>query len=540
MHGPRPGERRSLESGTPWHTPTVNEITGGWIPGGVHRVTEGPDSAPFHAFCARFQGYRPPPMPWHVACTTRAPMPRLRALPLAFPLAAILGTFAACSSETIYKTVPAPAVTPEEDASGTEEPDAGLEIDSSPPKPKPGITFPSVLSRGGSTIKAPKIVPITFAGDPMIANITSFTQKIASSTYWSTLGAEYGVGPITVKPTVTLSEAAPTNTTFDEINAWVAAKVGSTAAPFGAPDESTLYAVFYPSSTTIQDQSLGKSCEAYGGYHEETTTASGKKIGYAVMPRCAGIDDLTITASHEYFEWATDPFPETAPAFNRLDDAHWAWGVVMLGELGDLCTFLDTENLRPTELGFEVQRMWSNKASLAGKYPCAPAKTSPYLQAIPLVDDDVEVPDLQDQTKSLTTKAVKVPAGGSRSIDVVIYSDQAGTPQVPLRALSYADFQGGGQSSGVKYALSKDYAKVGETIKVQISASAAATDDMLVMMAYTGEQSAHYWPVYVSVGPAAARANVPSTMMQKVRRSGPRLTQLGMGKGLLRPTALTP
>lgn len=183
----------------------------------------------------------------------------------------------------------------------------------------------------------------------------------------------------------------------------------------------------------------------------------------------------------------------------------------MIGELSDLCTYLDRDAIRPAEIGFDVQRHWSNKASLAGKYPCAPAKSAPYLQAITEAEDLVEVPDYGDQTgtKFITTKAIRVPAGGSRTVEALMYSDQSATPTVPVRALSHADFGSGNPPSGFTFELAKNQVKVGERVKVTINAPSKSGYDILVMSAYTGQQSAHYWPVLVVNDEVAARGKRP-------------------------------
>ena len=472
-------------------------------------------------------------------CTVAPHMIRRFTLSLAaLSLLSVGASIAACTTETIIRETPAPTA-----PAATEEPDASEVLDAAPdaapPKPKPKLSFPEVLSRGGPTIKTPKVVPIVFPGDPLIANITSFTAKIAASQVWKTQGAEYGVGPITPVATITVTEAAPTNTTSPQIEAWLQQKLSGATPAFGVPDANTLYAIYYPAQTVIADDGsgLGQSCQGYGGYHYEITVG-GKQVGYAVMPRCSDMDELTVAASHEYFEWATDPFPKTKPAYALLDANHWAWQVTMIGELGDLCTFLDRDNLRPAEIGFLVQRQWSNKASLAGKYPCAPTKTTPYLQAITEAEDEVDVPDYGDQTKTLTTKAIRVPPGGSRTVDALVYSDQPGTPLVPLRAISQADFGQTGKPSGFTFSLDKNNVKVGESVKVTINAPTKSGYDILVMTAYTGPDSAHYWPVLVVNDGAAARRGQPAIPFTMLPRRAARpshgrpVTTLGMAPRL--------
>jgi hypothetical protein len=408
-----------------------------------------------------------------------------------------IGALSGCSSDDGGAS-PQPVVPPAPPA-----PDAGptIEDDAAPPKVVPKPTFPEVRTRGGPVIKAPKVVPIVFAGDPLAASITEFTAKIAASTYWKGVGAEYGVGPIAPIETITLAEAAPTAITSAQIETWLQSKLTGPSPEFGQPDPSTLYAIYYPASTKITMDGageLGQSCEGYGGYHFEITAGT-TQVGFAVMPRCSDIEELTVAASHEYFEWATDPFPETKPAFNKLDDAHWAWQATMIGELGDLCTFLDRDNLQPADIGYVVQRQWSNKLSLAGNYPCAPAKSTPYLQGITLAEDDAVVPDYGKVSSYVHTKAVRVAPGATRKVDVLVYSDQPGTQKVPLRAMGYDELYGkkGGDTSGYVYTLDTSYGEVGSTVTLSIKAPTDPAYDLLIMLAYTSQTSAHYWPVLV-------------------------------------------
>lgn len=444
------------------------------------------------------------------------------------------GAIAACSSDeggapALQPVVPVAPPAPE---AGPPAP----EVDAAPPKPAPKPTFPEVQSRGGPVIKSPRVVPITFTGDPLAEKIVEFTAKIATSSYWKTAGAEYGVGPIVPGDAITLAEPAPAMITSDQIETWLVQKLTGATPEFGAPDASTLYAIYYPAGTTIKMDGageLGQSCDGYGGYHFEVS-AGGVQVGYAVLPRCDGIDDLTVSASHEYFEWATDPFPKSKPAFAKLDDLHWAWQAAFIGELGDLCTFLDLDNLRPAEIGFVVQRQWSNQLSLAGKYPCAPVKTGPYLQAMPIALDDAEVPANGTFSKYIKTKAIRVPPGKKKTVDVLVYSDQPGAALVPLRAMSYAEFYGMGEPSGYSFELAKDYVEAGKTVELTVTAPAqVGSYDLVMMLSYTSDKSANYWPTLVVSDEAPAFGAPHPTIEPSIMRTraGMRpFTKLGMKK----------
>jgi hypothetical protein len=457
---------------------------------------------------------------------------------------AFAGPLAACSSSDTPAATPVPVVPTVPPPPQLDPPDAAPPVDAAPPKMVPKPTFPEVQTRGGSVIKTPKVVAIVFAGDTLEPQITDFSKKISASTYWKDLGVEYGVGPMTALDTIIMNETAPTAITSSAIETWLVGKLSGATPELGVPDADTLYAVYYPNTTTITMDGFGGSdqavsCKGYGGYHFEIAVGA-THVGYAVMPRCSDIDELTVAASHEYFEWATDPFPQTKAGYARLDDAHWAWQAAFIGELGDLCTYLDREYLRPAEIGFQVQTMWSNKASLAGKYPCAPKPGAAYLQIIPTAEDSATVPAQIPGEKDITTKAIRVKAGGSRTVDALVYSDQPRADLVPMRALTFDEFTTGmgtgPNASGYTYKIEPTYAKVGDVVSVTINAPTSASYDLMIMLAYTSDTSVEYWPVLVVNDKAPPPATTPMKMPKLPAfgraafrgTSTPRITKLGM------------
>jgi hypothetical protein len=456
------------------------------------------------------------------------------------------GALAACSSSDPAPAPAQPVVPPVPLPPQMDAPDAAPPVDAAPPKVVPKPTFPEVQTRGGSVIKTPKVVAIVYPGDDLATQITDFNKKIAASTYWKGVGLEYGVGAMTALDTITLTETAPTAITSSAIETWLKAKLSGATPAFGVPDPDTLYAVYYPSTTTITMDGFGGdpavSCKGYGGYHFEIAVGS-TKVGYAVMPRCSDINELTVAASHEYFEWASDPFPQTKAAYTKLDDAHWAWQAAFIGELGDLCTYLDRDYLTPAEIGFQVQTMWSNKASLTGKYPCAPKPGAAYLQAIPTAEDSAVVPSQVPGVPDITTKAIRVKAGSSRAVDVLVYSDQPRSSLVPLRALTFDEFTtgkgAGPNASGYTYSVEPNYAKVGDVVSVTINAPTSASYDLLIMLAYTSDKSVEYWPVLVVNDAAPAPGTTPKKLPKlpafgraafdrSATAATPRITKLGM------------
>lgn len=346
------------------------------------------------------------------------------------------------------------------------------------------FSFPRVINVGGQTIAHPIVQPIVFDGDPSTESIADFTRKVAVSSYWQGIGAEYGVSAIAPRTPISVAEAPATSVAAKQIETWLRDRLASPSQPLGPVDPSTLYIVYEPAGTTVTAPELGSSCVDFGGYHGEIDV-NGVAVGYAVVPRCSDLDTLTVSASHEMFEWATNPFPKTRPAYARVDDAHAAWNVVMVGEIADLCTFLDRQNVAPADIGYRVQRQWSNALSQVGSFPCAPYDGIPNFQAIP------DTPDFIGAERGIV-----VPKNGTRTVPVRLYSDIATTGDLTLKVLTKDAWYGRVASGGIGATLSTTKASAGSVISLSITASAGATDDVIILFARSGAAT-HLWPVHV-------------------------------------------
>jgi len=146
--------------------------------------------------------------------------------------------------------------------------------------------------------------------------------------------------------------------------------------------------------------------------------------------------------SHELVEAATDPFPESKPAFAQTIDADGAWTAITGGEAADMCAFDDDQYLKPADMTYFVQRSWSDKAAAAGKDPCVPLLSPPdiYFNSAPVVMDDVTIVPFFGVT--MMGKGVKIPVGQSRTIDVQLFSEAptAGPWKLTVRDYNEAYF----------------------------------------------------------------------------------------------------
>lgn len=337
-------------------------------------------------------------------------------------------TTAACGGSTSDNSI-----TNNQDAGTGTDDDAGAVVDSGPTN-LPSSTFPAthtplpqVKSYGGPVMKNAKFLAITFPDDDAtsVASIEDFSTKIGQSTYWATIGKEYGVGAAT-STAFHFATTLPSKTfSDDDIQAFVKAQITSGGLPPG--DKDTLYALYYPAGYTITlPHNQGTSCKDFGAYHGEIQLSDGTSRPYAVMPRCPAqygasvLDSLTGAASHEYFEAATDPFVETDPAYGLNDANGLGWYFLGGGaEVGDMCAGLGDVFYKPTDVGYLVQRMWSNEAAKASHDPCIPQGQTPYYNAAPVM------PDTDKQPGVGTFNTLKLALNETKTIEVDLFSDSA-------------------------------------------------------------------------------------------------------------------
>jgi hypothetical protein len=313
--------------------------------------------------------------------------------------------------------------------------------DSSPDAPvfaeAPHGTAPQVQSGGGPVLTAPKIVPIFFTGDSAIQTQTEqYLNALAASSYWTTATREYGVGSLTIQPTIVSSDTPPTTDAM--LQAWLKSNLDGTHPTWPTFDPGTIYSVFLPDGVTLSTP-FGDSCSAFGAYHDEAPGANNTKIVYALMPRCqGGIDSLTVSSSHEFVEASTDPLPTSQPAYQLVDNDHIVWEFTPGGELGDMCEYVG-QAAQQLVGNFYVQRTWSNLSAAAGHDPCVPVLSTPYASAAPMLTDDASFDDGTGMPKN--TKSVKIPVGMSKTIDIALYSD-APTQPWTVKAIDAAQLNG--------------------------------------------------------------------------------------------------
>jgi hypothetical protein len=244
--------------------------------------------------------------------------------------------------------------------------------------------YPQVPDLGGPRLAHPQIVTVTFANDTRAPTLEAFAAWIVGSSWLTTVGQEYGVGPGAVAGASHRPETPAPTITSAEIEAYLAdgvtdGSIPQPAAPFGLGD--ALYIIYYPSTTAITTTFVNgimkRSCSDFAGYHGEVHH-DGLDFAYAAIPDCNGailglshLETQEAVVSHEIIEAATDARPVTAPAFQLRADPEDAWYMTFEFEVevGDLC---EAPSRYIRDSGFVATRSWSNAAAAAGGEPCVP------------------------------------------------------------------------------------------------------------------------------------------------------------------------
>jgi hypothetical protein len=338
---------------------------------------------------------------------------------------------------------------------------------------------PQVVSLGGPVMNTPQAVAITFPDEALADDIEKFVSTLGATDYWSQIGSEYGVGPLKGLPPIRLTETAPAAISDTDIQAWLRTKLDGTHAEFPSPGMGTIYAIFYPAATVIDDGG-GKSCQTFGGYHDSTFLADGTPVMYAVLPRCSDqhtalIDTLTIAASHEFIEASTDPQPIDDPAYLQVDDNHAIYARLNGGggEVGDMCAQNSNAGFRPDGYAYMVQRSWSNEAAASGHDPCVPAATDmPYFNsAARTAPDQIAMTSFGGQ---VDTEGFVIPVGTSRTIMFEIYSTDATDMPVTLKAIDTAG-QRSGHAPTLQFSFDRNSGVNGERLNLTVTALAASS-----------------------------------------------------------------
>jgi hypothetical protein len=303
----------------------------------------------------------------------------------------------------------------------------------------PSTTYPAftpfiaqVVDNGGTVIDAPQISTVTWTSlDSQTATWESFDDAIATTSYWSTVTAEYGIGTGSAGSHIELT-TAPSFSSMTDIENFVGQNAGSTWPP-STITSNTLYVIYLPPGLSITVPPYGDACSnGIEGYHDMTTTPVGSTVIFSVVFQCSYemTSDITLSASHEIVEASSDPIGNnTWYGFN--DAQYLAWDIYQQqnDELADMCEFYIDDAYNEPTTGQVVQRIWTNKGGAGGSYPCVPAETGAYFNVTPLMQDTININvSALGGPSNYPGLGFYIPIGMTKVIPIGFYSDSAAPP----------------------------------------------------------------------------------------------------------------
>ena len=362
------------------------------------------------------------------------------------------------------------------------------------------LDLPTAGTLGGPVMPSPRVQPIYFKGFPYAADIDTFATRLSASTYWPAVTAEYGVGALTAAAGYATNVALPASLTDANLPGLLVAALTEGAATLGPPRTDTVYALFFDPATTLVV--MGHTLCAAGqpsAYHDEWTVG-GMHVPVAVIPSCptfpgqttlTGVNVLTLALSHELVEAATDPLVYTQPAYGAIDRDHILWAVAFNGaEVGDLCENEQPLTVTPADIGYPVQRIWSNAAARAGTTgPCLPVPPGEvYFQAVGDLPEHGAFQDLNGVDHSVPVMSAGVGVAASAHVS---FRGGTGAP-TDLKAVAFElDDE---TSLGIEKPTPV-MGKLGQAISLPIATSSLTTAGVvpLIIGASSGHGDLHVW-----------------------------------------------
>ena len=357
--------------------------------------------------------------------------------------------------------------------------------------------LPTATSLGGAVLTSPRVQPIYFPGFPHAAEMETFMARLPTSGYWPAVTAEYGVGPLTVLTGFSPTMTVPAAVAAADLKNLFGQALTQGAATLGPARTDTIYALFFDPATAITVENMTLCGRGHpSGFHDEWSVGD-VKVPVAIIPTCAtsdsdsrltGADILMPSISHELVEAATDPYVRSAPAFLAIDDAHALWAAALGGaEVGDLCENEMPNLIVPDDIGFPVQRIWSNASARAGAGPCVPVPPGEaYFNGQANLPDQVM---LKSAGGTITVPVLTAAVGQTASAQVSLHSVRAATTPVAVVAIEVDN--PGGQISDHPTSVK---ANLGQTVAVPITSSTGGKSGVAPLLVVASDGSAyHLW-----------------------------------------------
>ncbi len=242
-----------------------------------------------------------------------------------------------------------------------------------------------------------------------------------------------------------------------------------------ATNSQLLYVLYLPPGTTATGARGGTSCSSWSGYHYFVEPTAGTSYFYAVVGDCNhNIDSVTLAASHEIIEAATNPFVST---WSMTVLPSNPWWLLDGQEVADLCTSGNGDDY-VRESGYILARIYSNSVLASCGLPCAPT-----------------VPGAAYFNVSASPSNVRmVPPGGSATFTLTGWTTEPGHPSWPLSVVRAAK-----SSFDTSPSLGATTIADGTTTTLELSMPAGTPSGSIGgVLVYSGPQrDGVYWPVAI-------------------------------------------
>jgi len=249
-------------------------------------------------------------------------------------------------------------------------PSADAMLVAPPFQPAPHVPMPLAIPHAGTVLSNLHLVTITYQGYAAVDQVEAFGDAIVGSSWYTSVGAEYGIRAGSHAQKFRLGPA-PASVTRAQIAAQIQQLIADgSVLPPAATGNQFLYMIYIPSNV-MRDQGL----TGVRGYHDVLT------LDAMAVPRLAGVqvpiavvfDDnhglaaTTATAAHQLIDAVTDPYHRPMDGYYADPPMTDPWSLIR-GEVADLC------NGEPPVVqdGFTLPRVYSNHAAEARKSPCTP------------------------------------------------------------------------------------------------------------------------------------------------------------------------
>jgi len=254
-------------------------------------------------------------------------------------------------------------------ACGDNQPPSPDAMPVAPPfQPAPHVPMPLAIPHAGAVLSNLHLVTITYKDYADLVQVEAFSDMVVGSTWYTSVGAEYGLHAGTHAQTYQI-EQAPASLTRAQIAAQIKQLItdGSVLPP-AATGNQVLYMIYIPPGVA-RDAGLA----GVRGYHDVLTLDAMPMLAGVQVPIAVVLDDgrglevTTRTAAHQLIDAATDPYHLPMDGYYADPPMTDPWSLIR-SEIADLC-----DGEAPIlEAGFALPRVYSNHAAQARKSPCTP------------------------------------------------------------------------------------------------------------------------------------------------------------------------